>query len=128
MIAETRQWLKSYVGELPVEIPRGTSFCNHVITEAAAVVVQDATADPRFSCNPLVTANPRTRFYAGVAIKGPDAQLVGALCIIDVVPRTLDQTQLSVLKQIGEDVSELLRVYPALREPRVDSLEQATST
>ena len=128
MIAETRQWLKAHVGGLSVEIPREISFCNHVIAAGVPVIVEDATADLRFHCNPLVTANPKIRFYAGVPIKGPDAQLVGALCIVDVVPRTLDRTQLQVLIQIGEDVSEFLRAYPTLREPRVASLERARST
>ncbi len=110
MIAETRQWLKAHVGSLQVEMPRDMSFCDHALTAAGPVVIENAAADPRFHRNPLVTASPKVRFYAGVPIRGPDAQPVGALCIIDVVSRTLGPPQLLTLMQLGEDVSELLRV------------------
>ena len=124
MIAETRQWLKAHVGDLPPEIPREVSFCEHVIAAKMPVVVEDARADPRFKSNPLVTAGPKVRFYAGVPISGPDGQLVATLCIFDVVPRTMDAVQLRTLIRIGDDITKILQRYPAVWQPRVDRLDQ----
>ena len=52
---EERQWFKARGGLDVGETPRGMAFCEHVLRADAPVVVPDATADPRFANNPLVT-------------------------------------------------------------------------
>ena len=53
---------------------------------SAMLVVPDATADPRFAGNPLVTgAIGGIRFYAGAPLMHEGAAL-GALCVIDQKP------------------------------------------
>jgi GAF domain-containing protein len=65
LIDEGRQWFKAEKGLGVRETPLDTSFCAHAILEADRMVVPDATQDPRFVCNPLVTEAPGLRFYAG---------------------------------------------------------------
>ena len=67
LVDADRQWFKSCVGLAPGvrETPRQISFCGHTILQRDPLIVNDTLEDPRFVDNPLVTAEPRLRFYAG---------------------------------------------------------------
>ncbi|TJX05813.1 MAG: GAF domain-containing protein, partial [Mesorhizobium sp.] len=61
-----RQWFKSCFGLDETGTATGISFCAHAIAAGdGPMVVTDATADPRFKNNPLVTGEHHVRFYAG---------------------------------------------------------------
>ena len=63
-----RQWLKSKVGIDVCETSRDAAFCSHAILSDDLLLVPDATLDPRFADNPLVTGGMGIRFYAGMPI------------------------------------------------------------
>ncbi len=84
------------------ETPRSQSFCAHAMLGRDAMVVPDATVDPRFADNPLVTGEPHIRFYAGAPLISDDGVPLGALCVIDTKIRpeglsALEQQGLAVL-------------------------------
>ena len=110
LIDADRQWFKAATGLTNMrETPRDFAFCSHAIDSAADILeIPDATADERFSNNPLVTGEPDIRFYAGARLKLSDGAVVGTLCVIDSVPRNLTETQRMVLRHLAAAVVELL--------------------
>ena len=80
LVDEDRQWFKSRFGLESSETPREVAFCDHAIRDSGPLIVPDATADPRFEPNPLVTGDPSVRFYCGVPLRSPDGHALGTLC------------------------------------------------
>jgi PAS domain S-box-containing protein len=87
LVAADRQWFKSCVGLDVPGTPRNVAFCDRTIRESRVLIVPDATLDPRFSDNPLVTGAPHIRFYAGAPLVTAEGFRIGTVCIIDTAPR-----------------------------------------
>jgi hypothetical protein len=103
LIDADRQWLKSCVGMDVSETPREISFCTHTIQRREPMVIANATEDPRFANNPLVTGPPYIASYLGAPLETPDGYNVGSLCAIDTKPRTFSATQIEVMKSFAAD-------------------------
>jgi PAS domain S-box-containing protein len=101
LVDAERQWFKSRVGLDVIETPRDISFCGHAVLQSDSLVVPDATTDQRFFDNPLVTGNPKIRFYAGQPLRDVDGNKLGTLCLIDRRPRMLDDGQMQLLHDLG---------------------------
>ena len=104
LVDENRQWFKSCIGLDATETPRDVSFCGHAILTEQVFVIPDASADPRFAGNPLVTCWPHIRFYAGYPLDAGSGMRVGTLCLIDTRPRGFDDTEQDLLRDLGKIV------------------------
>jgi diguanylate cyclase (GGDEF)-like protein/PAS domain S-box-containing protein len=106
LVDAERQWFKSKVGVSLTQTPRDISFCAHALLQRQPLVIGDALDDPRFADNPLVTGAPFIRFYGGVPLLSLEGHAMGALCVIDSVPRVLTDQELAALvdlARIAED-------------------------
>lgn len=108
LIDDDRQWFKSHVGIDVCGTSREVSFCSHAILKDETMLVEDATKDDRFFDNPLVLSEPHIRFYAGAPLTLPTGESLGTLCLIDVKPRVLDKSDLSILSSLRKMVVEQL--------------------
>ncbi|WP_233356205.1 GAF domain-containing protein [Henriciella aquimarina] len=118
LVDEKRQWFKSRVGLDACETDRRHSFCAHAIGLEQVMVVEDATRDPRFAENPLVTGAPFIRFYAGAPLKiAGEALSIGTLCVIDTQPRAFDAEQRGELLKMSRLVTRQLDRYPRRSTP-----------
>jgi PAS domain S-box-containing protein len=109
LIDHDRQWFKSNQG-LPQasQTPRDIAFCTHAILGDQLLEVNDATLDQRFHDNPLVTADPNIRFYAGMPLINDAGFALGTLCVIDSQPKTLNDFQRQALASLAQAVVSLI--------------------
>ncbi len=103
-----RLWFKSKIGVSACEVERDITFCAHAIMEKELFVVKDATMDPRFAANPMVTTEPKIRFYAGAPLIASNEHVLGTLCVVDRVPRDLTQEQTEALQILSRQVISLM--------------------
>jgi two-component sensor histidine kinase len=122
LIDERRQWFKAQVGLGVRETPLDRSICLSAMLLPGLTIVPDLTVDPRFVGNPLVTGEPHLRFYAGAVLRTPDGVPLGALCVLDHMPRDLTQEQASTLTMLARQVMSQLELRRAIAE-RDDVLE-----
>jgi len=109
LIDAGRQWNKAKIGLCADETSRDVSFCAHaLLTPNRLTIIPDATIDPRFSDNPLVTGAPNIRFYAGTPLVTADGFALGTVCVIDTKPRFMTSQQEDALRVGGRAIMMLL--------------------
>ncbi|MBD1995661.1 PAS domain-containing protein [Leptolyngbya sp. FACHB-541] len=102
LTSANQQWFKSRVGLDATSAPREFSFCSHAILNPDdLMIVPNMLEDERFVDNPLVTADPSIRFYAGAPLVTPDGFPLGTLCVMDRVPRSLTPEQQKALQTLS---------------------------
>ncbi len=108
LIDSDRQWFKSIQGLDVKETSRKVSFCGHTILQEEPLIVPDALKDERFFDNPLVTSDPKIRFYAGCPLTLGDNFRIGSLCAIDQAPREMTDDQILLLSDLAAMVQSEL--------------------
>jgi len=116
LVDMNRQWFKARVGLEATETARNVSFCGHAIHDESLFEVTDASSDERFHDNPLVLKDPSIRYYAGMPLVTPSGYKIGTLCVIDRVPRELDEEQTLALQVLSKQVMKLFELRMKNRE------------
>jgi two-component sensor histidine kinase len=126
LIDERRQWFKAEVGLGVRETALDRSICLTATLQPGLTIVPDLTEDPRFARNPLVTGEPHLRFYAGAVLKTPEGVPLGALCVLDCMPRDLTEEQASTLTMLARQVMSQLELRRAIaeRDERLEASQQ----
>ncbi|VXD18702.1 GAF domain-containing protein [Planktothrix paucivesiculata] len=104
LLDRDRQWFKSIIGPIPPEISRDSAFCSYCILQQDLMIVPDTLKDERFIDHPMVISEPKIRFYAGFPLINDQGFALGTLCVMDVMPRNLAQSQTESLKLINYQI------------------------
>jgi len=113
-----RQWFKSRIGITATHTSREEAICAHAIMSADLFVVTDVTQDTRFARHSHVLGEQHVRFYAGAPLEAPNGHRLGALCVIDHVPRQLSHEQLESLRVLARQVMSQMTLGKYLRDLR----------
>lgn len=116
LVDDARQWFKSKVGLEVDFIPREAALCAYALENDGLLLVPDMLKDERFAHNPLVKNDPKVRFYAGAPLVTPEGETLGTLCVVDVVPRELTESQKYGLEVLGQQVMTQLQLRRQLRQ------------
>jgi PAS domain S-box-containing protein len=89
------------------EIPLSHCICRHVVSSDAPVAIADSRIDALAAGNPGIV-EAKLGSYLGYPIHGPDGHAIGALCVIDALPREWSQTDKSLLAELAGMASDAL--------------------
>jgi len=102
LIHESEQFFCGKFGLDAERTSRETAFCSHTIMAAAPLIIENASEDPRFAENSLVTGPLGIRAYIGIPLEAAPDVCVGAFCIMDTRPRTFDAGDIATLKFLAK--------------------------
>ena len=117
--------IKAHQGFDYVPLPRETTFCDTTIRNDEPLIVPNLAEDPRFAENIYVVEAPHVRFYAGIPLAVTPGVRLGALCIVDVVPRELTAEQVACLQNLAALVVGQMRHHASRQTMAKQALELA---
>lgn len=114
LVEPTRQVFPGMVGLAePWAARRATplthSLCQHVVTEGAPLILEDAREDAR-TCTSLAIGDLGVVGYAGMPLTDSDGHVLGSLCAIDTKPRHWSRGDLNDLEDLAAACSAELRL------------------
>lgn len=116
-------WGEFNAGDLTPRIFCKTALYAHAIEQAELFVVIDASADGRFTHNPLIVSGSPVRFFAGVPLRSADGHALGMLSIMDSTPFLLNDEQRETLLGLARQASAILEALQ-----KITDLKRSTSS
>ena len=107
---DQRGWGKASYGIDFSEVPRDVSFCTYTIGGNEILEVADAREHVLFKDNHFVTGEPYVRYYAGAPLMTNDGYRIGTLCVVDLKPRELNDTERRILTNLAAMVIDELEL------------------
>lgn len=127
-----RQWFKASVGLGLKEVPIEQTVCQDTIRQNTLLEIEDLHMGVRYQHIELLFGDPPIRFYAGQPIITEEGYALGTLCVLDHLPKSLDEKQKEALASIARQVQNLLKerknkleTYEILHEVVKDKIDQA---
>jgi signal transduction histidine kinase len=107
-----RQWFKSKIGLTNNESSRESSFCSLAIERSdETIIIEKIMEDDDFRKVGLINGLTDSGFYAGVPIKDKNTgAILGTLCVIDYVNKSLSERQIKSLEILAEQTSKLFEL------------------
>ena len=116
LVDADRVWFMSRHGLDMDHMARDEAFCNATIKGTCPLVIDDAAEDPRTRANPLVTGAPQLRFYMAAPLCTRDNVRLGALCVMDRVPRRATASEIEILTTLARLIMDQIELRLASRE------------
>ncbi|HSP36160.1 MAG TPA: EAL domain-containing protein, partial [Frankiaceae bacterium] len=98
LVAADRQWFLSRYGFDAMETSRSDSVASDAVATGNSLVDGDLASTPRYAD---LASSSGLAAYAGVPLIGRDGLPLGALCVLDIIPRTFTPDQLSALADLA---------------------------
>lgn len=100
-----RQFFKSdsrpgEAGSAGGDVPLSHSFCQYVVADQQALIVEDARRDPVLSSNGA-TLSGAVVSYVGVPLTTSDGFTLGSLCAFDTTPRAWAEEDVALLRELA---------------------------
>lgn len=109
-VDKDRVWFKSRYGLEIQQMQREEGLCANVVLTDDFYQVEDAAADPRTQGHQLVKGDFGLRFYAAYPLRNKDGFNLGAFCIIDRSPRSLNDEEQEVLRDLRDIAMEQIEL------------------
>jgi diguanylate cyclase (GGDEF)-like protein len=100
------------------QTPRSSTLCSHVVEGKTPVVVADHSADSLTELYKNLIEKLNLSFYAGVPIITPEGYAVGALCVMDHIPRKFTRRELELLADFAAIVEDEILIRRATQTNR----------
>lgn len=124
LIDACRQWFGSAIEVTNVEQPQDFTLCAYALLRRDLLIVPDTLLDERFATSTLVTTQPPIRFCAAMPLITHKGHALGALCVMDYVPRELNLEQLASLRTLGHKAMTQLELMRSFTEKEKTSDRQ----
>ncbi len=108
LVDATHVHLLASVGVDWQRLPREHTLVNHVVEQGRPLVIEDASADPRWSALMPELGGEALCFYFGQPLSIDNSVVVGAMAVMDHEPRRISAHQRVVLASIARQVELLL--------------------
>lgn len=135
LVDKDRDFFKSHCGlgepwATLRQAPRGYSYCQHVVTNVAPLIIQDARFHPLTEGSPAIH-ELKAIAYMGIPLTLRNGHTIGSFCLIDEKPRLWSEQDITIATELAAIImTEIeLRVEVAQRvraAPLINILE-ATS-
>lgn len=125
LLDQDRQWTKAAYGTEPGKVEhRADSVCQYTILQNDALEVEDLRLDDRFKDKEYVVEGPQYRSYAGYPLRTPEGFNLGAICVLDYSPKSLNESQKKALKTISEEIISRLELRVKQQELKQMNIEK----
>jgi len=94
---------------------RNLNFCIHAAKHDELFIVTDVLLDRRFADNSLIEQDSEFRFFAGMPLVTRNGDKVGALCVLDTKPRSLDDHQQLILAILAKQVMKIVELRAGIQ-------------
>jgi two-component system sensor histidine kinase VicK len=116
LIGSDRIWLRSRCGLDAHELSLGSLPCETTILGDTVYEIADTRNDPDYAPDGIILEERPYRFYAGAPLTTPGGVSIGALLVLDRLPRTLTPAQSSALRILGRQVITRLELNGRIRQ------------
>jgi len=108
------QWSIASHGLEIDQMPREESVCQYTIAGNDTFEVKNLAADDRFLERFYVSGDLKLRYYFGVPLQNEEGFNLGALCVLDKYPRTIDPEKIELLKIIAAEIVNRLNTLKVI--------------